>query len=298
MQKISFGDTEYIKASDIAKRFRYTQDYVGQLCRAEKVEARLVGRTWYVNPDSVVAYRKTKHTTLKKPTQTKPKKPTTARSARSRATRKVEPVVRSATLKQPLQPSSGRTVAVTYSADDAVAIPLDAPAELKPSAGTKSTAKPKKLRIVKKVRKHTTFTTEKTPEISLSGSLEVEKYNEESAIHSARPTTRPVAQPPVRQSVPVARERSIKSQFDKTVSSELDQQKVVKSTKVTAKSPAARVNPSNSSVWRTLGWYLGVIIVSCVAAATLLTLVGDVWVDSEVSGYQNDLRFALPELRS
>ncbi len=61
MDRVTFGDgVSYEKASVIARRFKYTADYVGQLCRGRKVDARLVGRTWYVNPDSLEKYQSKK----------------------------------------------------------------------------------------------------------------------------------------------------------------------------------------------------------------------------------------------
>lgn len=44
---------EYISSKRVAEIMGYTQDYVGQLCRGGKIEARQVGRGWYV-PLSVV----------------------------------------------------------------------------------------------------------------------------------------------------------------------------------------------------------------------------------------------------
>jgi hypothetical protein len=61
MEVISIDGVDYVKASVIAKQFRYTSDYVGQLCRAHKVEAKLVGRTWYVNPLSIEGHKTTKY---------------------------------------------------------------------------------------------------------------------------------------------------------------------------------------------------------------------------------------------
>lgn len=61
MDKVVLEGTEYIKASVIAKQFRYTADYIGQLCRAKKVDARLVGRTWFVNPLSLVGHQQNKY---------------------------------------------------------------------------------------------------------------------------------------------------------------------------------------------------------------------------------------------
>lgn len=66
MDVVEFSGKEYTKASVVAKRFNYTSDYIGQLCRAKKVDARLVGRAWYVNLDSLLEHRKGKY---KKPTE-------------------------------------------------------------------------------------------------------------------------------------------------------------------------------------------------------------------------------------
>ena len=61
MDKVTFEGVEYVKASALAKQFKYTSDYIGQLCRAKKVDARLVGRTWFVNPESVIEHKQGKY---------------------------------------------------------------------------------------------------------------------------------------------------------------------------------------------------------------------------------------------
>lgn len=53
MKGITIGGIDYLPASRLAKEFKYTSDYIGQLCRAKKVDAQLVGRSWYVNPTSL-----------------------------------------------------------------------------------------------------------------------------------------------------------------------------------------------------------------------------------------------------
>lgn len=58
MEEISVNGEIYIKASVLAKNFGYTADYVGQLCRSGQVKATLVGRSWYVNEDSIREHRK------------------------------------------------------------------------------------------------------------------------------------------------------------------------------------------------------------------------------------------------
>ncbi len=54
------GDT-YTKATALAKQFRYTTDYIGQLCRAGKVECQLVGRSWYVTERSLLAHKDSRY---------------------------------------------------------------------------------------------------------------------------------------------------------------------------------------------------------------------------------------------
>lgn len=61
MEEISFNGEKYLKASVIADKFGYTSDYVGQLCRGKQVKATLVGRSWYVNEDSVREHKKGRH---------------------------------------------------------------------------------------------------------------------------------------------------------------------------------------------------------------------------------------------
>lgn len=62
MEVISIDGIEYVKATQLAKRLKYTTDYIGQLCRAGKVKAKLVGRTWYVNPESIAEHKNTRYT--------------------------------------------------------------------------------------------------------------------------------------------------------------------------------------------------------------------------------------------
>lgn len=53
MEILTIDGKDYVKASKLAREFGYTSDYIGQLCRAEKVDAQLVGRSWYVHRDSL-----------------------------------------------------------------------------------------------------------------------------------------------------------------------------------------------------------------------------------------------------
>ncbi len=57
MEVLILKGKKYVKASKAAKDLGYSSDYVGQLCRGGSVDAHLVGRTWYVNPDTLGAHR-------------------------------------------------------------------------------------------------------------------------------------------------------------------------------------------------------------------------------------------------
>lgn len=47
----------YISAKRAARIINYAQDYVGQLCRSGKLDCRMVGRSWFVTEESLLAHR-------------------------------------------------------------------------------------------------------------------------------------------------------------------------------------------------------------------------------------------------
>ncbi len=57
MEVLVLDGKSYVKASKAAKDLGYATDYVGQLCRSGQVDAHLIGRTWYVNPDDLGTHR-------------------------------------------------------------------------------------------------------------------------------------------------------------------------------------------------------------------------------------------------
>lgn len=61
MEEISFEGEKYVKAGLLAKKLGYTADYVGQLCRADSVKAQLVGRSWYVEENSLREHKKKRY---------------------------------------------------------------------------------------------------------------------------------------------------------------------------------------------------------------------------------------------
>lgn len=64
---LEFSGKKYISSKRAAASFGYTKDYVGQLARAGKIDARLVGRSWYVAEESISAHKNEVHYTLTQP---------------------------------------------------------------------------------------------------------------------------------------------------------------------------------------------------------------------------------------
>ena len=52
-----FDGKRYISSCRAAKISGYVNDYIGQLCRDDKLECRMVGRSWYVALDSLVQHK-------------------------------------------------------------------------------------------------------------------------------------------------------------------------------------------------------------------------------------------------
>ena len=57
MDELIIGEKTYISSKRAAKITGYAKDYIGQLCREGRVEARLVGRNWYVLETSITEHR-------------------------------------------------------------------------------------------------------------------------------------------------------------------------------------------------------------------------------------------------
>lgn len=48
---------KFISARRAAQISNYSADYIGQLCRAKKIESKIIGRTWYVCEESLFMHR-------------------------------------------------------------------------------------------------------------------------------------------------------------------------------------------------------------------------------------------------
>lgn len=123
MDSVVFDGVTYVKASVAAKSFRYTSDYIGQLCRAKKVDARLVGRTWFVNLDSIKEHKQNK---IKTSAEEKIKVPNTANGIRV-SHMVVHPVVNNKTVRVMREVAANhiqaRTLKVSYLLDEEALLP-------------------------------------------------------------------------------------------------------------------------------------------------------------------------------
>jgi len=61
MDELILDNKKYVSSKRAARITGYAPDYVGQLCRSGKIDARLVGRTWYVNEDALINHRSHSH---------------------------------------------------------------------------------------------------------------------------------------------------------------------------------------------------------------------------------------------
>ncbi|HYD92897.1 MAG TPA: hypothetical protein VEB18_00330 [Candidatus Paceibacterota bacterium] len=57
MDEITIDGKTYISSKRAAAIAGYAKDYIGQLCREGRVEARLIGRSWYVHEPSLRKHR-------------------------------------------------------------------------------------------------------------------------------------------------------------------------------------------------------------------------------------------------
>jgi hypothetical protein len=88
MKTVTVDGTMYTKAKDVADAFGYTSDYLGQLCRANKIDCQLVGRSWYVSIESVEQHKESKH-----PLTTSTSTPSTFNSLELSTNKDIAPVI-------------------------------------------------------------------------------------------------------------------------------------------------------------------------------------------------------------
>jgi hypothetical protein len=55
-QSLVVNGKEYLPCSELATRFSYTPDYIGKLAREEKILGTLIGRVWFIEPESLKTF--------------------------------------------------------------------------------------------------------------------------------------------------------------------------------------------------------------------------------------------------
>ena len=53
-----FNNKNYISAKEASLITGYSQDYIGQLARGNKIDSKRIGRIWYVREDAILNYKK------------------------------------------------------------------------------------------------------------------------------------------------------------------------------------------------------------------------------------------------
>ena len=169
MDTVVFDGNEYTKASVLAEKFRYTQDYLGQLCRAKKVDARLVGRAWYVNLDSLMTHRDSRYKAPLKPAEITPKKAINNYLSRI----DVEPILKNKTVKV-FKNERGvlSELAMKYEVDDHALIPRVHKQAVSVNLQINQ-ADAEMLKVQKKNKEEINFKPEPLPEVYLRGTLTV-----------------------------------------------------------------------------------------------------------------------------
>ncbi|MDQ5950712.1 MAG: hypothetical protein QG585_654, partial [Patescibacteria group bacterium] len=56
MEELKIGEKIFLSSRRTGQVLGYTNDYVGKLCREGRLDAKMVGRTWYIDFDSVKKY--------------------------------------------------------------------------------------------------------------------------------------------------------------------------------------------------------------------------------------------------
>ena len=182
MEVVIFEGKEYTKASVLAARFRYTSDYLGQLCRGKKVDARLVGRAWYINLDSLNHHRdgryknvivKSKDKAYDVPIKIEESLASKIPSKNYLSRIDVEPILKKKTVALFKNKNGNLTeFPVKYETDDYSLIPrVNKNSVSRNVVITQADAE--KLKVHKEEAAHTMFKAEPLPEVYLKGKISV-----------------------------------------------------------------------------------------------------------------------------
>lgn len=185
MNTVTLDGVEYKKATEVAKQFGYTSDYLGQLCRAKKINARLVGRSWFVNVPSLEKHRSNKYQTIgkstKKHTNEKEKEAVSNSNITSKQylKRVLSPEPRIKKIQnQALSQSGGILGSARYEPDDGALLPK-VKSSPKVTLLKVSVAESEQLPITSTAPSGETLVPGPIPDVALSGSVNVSAIPED-----------------------------------------------------------------------------------------------------------------------
>jgi hypothetical protein len=173
MDTVTIDGVEYIKASVLARKHRYTSDYIGQLCRGKKVDAHLVGRTWYVYAPSLEGHKSTRYADLRSADKTTD---ITNKTTSSRID--VEAPISKKLIRNQKPHFHDRVVwkPSTYETEDTALLPVPAVRlDQQPRSVPIKLAESSRVRVAS-VSKYVSMVSKPLPAIALSGTLKVQDF--------------------------------------------------------------------------------------------------------------------------
>jgi len=179
MDVVTFDGQSYVKATLLAKRYRYSTDYLGQLARAKKIDARVVGRAWYINEDTLLEHKRGKYKTHSDEISSK-------KASNNYVSRvAVEPYLKTKTARLVLGVDGNKNnTQISYQEDSASLMPKVAKTSQTAKRLAVAIADAETVKITSESKKATSFAPEPLPEVFLKGALEIKDITEDDQVET------------------------------------------------------------------------------------------------------------------
>ncbi len=203
METISHDGKVFTKATVLAKKYRYTTDYIGQLCRAGKVDSKLIGRAWFVTDESLQELKSNRYSSTRAPEIMINNSVYSVKSPTTTVPRSVKPVLsktthRSQIFEHHLEVHHERnavTKVPTYHEDLEALKPVTIPkVQVKvslpePEIIAKQVEPAKNIPILLGEKAKHTLIFEPLPEVSLQGTLDIESLDDPDLYTDTKPVS-------------------------------------------------------------------------------------------------------------
>ena len=201
METISHEGKVFTKATVLAKKYRYTTDYIGQLCRAGKVESQLIGRAWFVTEESLNELKSKRYSSTRTPEIIINESVYSVKNPVKFVPRSITPVLSKTTHRSLLteqhveihHEKNATTKIATYHQDLEVLEPIaraKEPQFKESKNGSKVEIKseaPKNIPIILGEKAKHTLIFEPLPEVSLQGNLAIESLDDPDLYTDTKP---------------------------------------------------------------------------------------------------------------